>query len=228
MNPDGAGTKAAAWYELAIPGGGEVSVRLRLTAEAGAGAPRAAPFGPTFEAVLSRRIEEADAFYAAHRDAPLAAEERRIVRQADAGLRLVEAVLRLRRGAVARRRSGAAAAARRPSRRAEPRLDAPVRARRPLGPRHLGVPLVRGLGPRLPVRRDGARRSVLREAPAAPALPRVVHAPERTAPRVRVRLRGRQPARARLGRVARLSARRSSAASGRTGSSWRASSRSAW
>jgi len=83
-NPDGAGTKAAAWYELAIPGGGEVSVRLRLTADAGA--PRAAPFGPAFEALLSRRIEEADDFFSAHRDAPLSEEERRIVRQADAGL----------------------------------------------------------------------------------------------------------------------------------------------
>jgi hypothetical protein len=83
VNPDGAGTKAAAWYALAIPGGGEVSVRLRLTAEASA---RRDAFGPAFDAVVSGRIQEADDFFAAHRDTPLTAEERRIVRQADAGL----------------------------------------------------------------------------------------------------------------------------------------------
>jgi len=83
VNPGGAGTKAAVWYPLAVPGGGEVSVRLRLTAEAEA---PARAFGPDFDAVVGQRREEADAFHAAHRDAPLDAEERRIVRQADAGL----------------------------------------------------------------------------------------------------------------------------------------------
>ncbi|HEX9051787.1 MAG TPA: glucosidase [Anaeromyxobacter sp.] len=83
VNPAGEGTKAAAWYVLDVPAGGEVSVRLRLGAEASA--PRE-PFGPEFDATLRRRIEEADAFFAAHRDTPLTEEERRVVRQADAGL----------------------------------------------------------------------------------------------------------------------------------------------
>ena len=46
------------------------------------------------------------------------------------------------------------------------------------------------------------RRSAVRQGPAAPDVPRVVHAPERPAARLRVGLRRRQPARARLGRAA--------------------------
>jgi hypothetical protein len=83
INPEGTGTKAAAWYRLAIPDGAEVSVRLRLRAEAEAGGE---PFGPGFDEVMRRRAQEADEYYADCRDAPLSDEERRIVRQADAGL----------------------------------------------------------------------------------------------------------------------------------------------
>jgi hypothetical protein len=83
VNPEGAGTKCAAWYRLVIAGGAEASVRLRLTADAGA--PRGA-FGPEFDGLMSERIQEADDFFAAYRDSPLDPEERRVVRQADAGL----------------------------------------------------------------------------------------------------------------------------------------------
>jgi hypothetical protein len=83
VNAAGVGTKAAAWYELPVPGGGEATIRLRLTAEDRA---TADPFGPGFDEVLARRIAEADEFHAAQRSAPLSPEERRIVRQADAGL----------------------------------------------------------------------------------------------------------------------------------------------
>jgi hypothetical protein len=83
VNPEPVGSKAAAWYQLAIPSGGEVSVRLRLTVEADVSGDA---FGPGFDALVLRRSQEADAFFAAHRDSPLDAEERRIVRQADAGL----------------------------------------------------------------------------------------------------------------------------------------------
>ena len=83
VSPDGVGTKAAAWYRLLVPAHGEVSVRLRLTA--GSGAPGSA-FLPDFDELVKRRAEEADEFFTASRDAPLDPEERRIVRQADAGL----------------------------------------------------------------------------------------------------------------------------------------------
>ena len=74
----------------------------------------------------------------------------------------------------------------------------------PVDARQLGVPLVRGLGPRLPLRRPGGHRPGLRQGPAAPADPRVVHAPERPAAGLRVALRRRQPAGPRLGRLAGL------------------------
>jgi hypothetical protein len=82
VNPEGFGSKAAAWYRLTIPAGGEAVIRLRLTAEELS----ATPFGPGFEETFALRRAEADAFHAARRDAPLTPEERRIVRQADAGL----------------------------------------------------------------------------------------------------------------------------------------------
>jgi hypothetical protein len=83
VNPDGVGTKAAAWYQFAVPARASVVLRLRLAAE---DRRPATAFGPEFDAVLRQRALEADEFFAAHRDAPLTADERRVVRQADAGL----------------------------------------------------------------------------------------------------------------------------------------------
>jgi hypothetical protein len=87
VNPEQTGTKAAALYRLTVPAGGEVRVRLRLTAIAehrGAGA-----FDETgaagFEATVAARRAEADDFYA-HKTGPLSADERLAVRQAYAGL----------------------------------------------------------------------------------------------------------------------------------------------
>ncbi|MDB4930469.1 MAG: hypothetical protein JWM10_2953 [Myxococcaceae bacterium] len=83
VNPAGYGTRAAAWHTLEVAAGAEVVVRLRLTAE---GEATAVPFGEAFDAVFAARIAEADAFFAARRSAALSDEERRVVRQADAGL----------------------------------------------------------------------------------------------------------------------------------------------
>jgi hypothetical protein len=82
VNPAREGTKAAARYRLSVPAGGERVVRLRLSAEVSG----AAAFGAAFDALFAARIAEADAFYA-----PLAApeasdDERRVQRQALAGL----------------------------------------------------------------------------------------------------------------------------------------------
>ena len=62
----------------------------------------------------------------------------------------------------------------------------PEQRGRDLDARHVGVPVVRGLGPRLPLRRARPRRPGVREGAAAADVPRVVHAPERPAARVRV------------------------------------------
>ncbi len=83
VNPAEVGTKAAAWWRLELPPRGEAVVRLRLTAEAEA---TSDSFGAEFERVFGDRKAEADAFYALHREPHMTAEERAVVRQADAGL----------------------------------------------------------------------------------------------------------------------------------------------
>jgi hypothetical protein len=60
VNPDQNGTKAAAWYRLAIPAGGEISVRLRLTAENEASTQ---PFAGSFDETFAQRKQEAEQFY---------------------------------------------------------------------------------------------------------------------------------------------------------------------
>ena len=90
VNPLLEGTKAAAWYATSVPPRSAVVVRLRLSsAEAASTAPAAQAshaFGAGFDALFETRIAEADEFHLHHRDAPLDDEERRVVRQADAGL----------------------------------------------------------------------------------------------------------------------------------------------
>ena len=93
-------------------------------------------------------------------------------------------------------------------RRPQRRLAAPRRLRRARHARPVGVPVVRGLGPRVPRDPVGAPRPGVRQVPAARAAPRVVPAPQRRAARVRVELRRRQPARPRARRAARVRHRR--------------------
>jgi hypothetical protein len=83
VNPDHRGTKAAAWYRLEIPAGGEAALRLRLTAAADA---PAQPLGAAFDAMFETRIREADAFYAGVIPAELDAAQRAVARQAYAGV----------------------------------------------------------------------------------------------------------------------------------------------
>ena len=84
------------------------------------------------------------------------------------------------------------------------RVDAPLQRRRRLDAGQVGVPVVRGLGPGVPHDRARAGRSRLREGAARPLPARVVHAPERPDPRLRVGVRRREPAGPRLGGLARL------------------------
>jgi hypothetical protein len=83
VNPAGKGTKAAFWYRFdAVPPGGSVAVRLRLSTTPA----DETTFGPGFEAVVSDREAEADDFYAAVLSQKLSAEDRTIARRAFAGL----------------------------------------------------------------------------------------------------------------------------------------------
>ena len=83
VNPARTGTKAAALYRLEVPAEGEIVVRLRLCSDSGA--PRE-PFGPGFDRAFAARQAEADAFYASRIPQGLTEEERRVARQAYAGL----------------------------------------------------------------------------------------------------------------------------------------------
>jgi hypothetical protein len=82
VNPALEGTKAAALYRLVVPAGGMATVKLRLASQE--------EFSRTpvqnFEQLFKTRIAEADAFYTANERRPLGGEERRVTRQAYAGL----------------------------------------------------------------------------------------------------------------------------------------------
>ena len=120
------------------------------------------------------------------------------------GAALVEAGLHLRCPGLARRRSRQSGAAGLSPPGPQQRLAAPQQCRRDPDARQVGIPLVRGLGPRFPLRRHGGDRSRFRQAAAHPAQPCLVHAPERPVAGLRMGLRRRQPAGAGLGRLPRL------------------------
>jgi hypothetical protein len=96
VNPLQIGTKAAAYYNADIPAGGEIVVRLRLSAvgpspadgnyATGADDGTQEAFDAWFEGVFSARVREADEFYASLLPPDLSADTRNIVRQAYAGL----------------------------------------------------------------------------------------------------------------------------------------------
>jgi hypothetical protein len=85
VNPDGVGTKAAAWWTVTLGPGESAELRCRLAA--GDGADEGGPdLGPGFETAMSARRAEADEFYAELTPTATTAEDARILRQAFAGL----------------------------------------------------------------------------------------------------------------------------------------------
>ena len=80
VNPDKVGTKAAAHYVLDVPSGGSTTVRLRLAADRIENA-----FGG-FEGIVDSRVADADAFYDRISPHSLSEDERRVHRQALAGM----------------------------------------------------------------------------------------------------------------------------------------------
>ncbi len=82
VNPDQVGTKVAPHYRLTLAPGESQTVRLRLTNRAKV----EDPLGPDFDAILNARRQEADAFYAALTPFEISDDQRRIQRQAIAGL----------------------------------------------------------------------------------------------------------------------------------------------
>ncbi|HXZ79079.1 MAG TPA: glucosidase [Terriglobales bacterium] len=80
VNPSRIGTKAAAHYRLQVPAGGSKTVRLRLSAK-----PPAEPF-KTFDQTFAARLADADEFYDRITPHSLSEDERRVHRQALAGM----------------------------------------------------------------------------------------------------------------------------------------------
>jgi hypothetical protein len=80
VNPSRVGTKAAAHYMLLVPSGGSKVVRLRLRTKSSAD-----PFR-TFEETFSARVADADEFYNRITPRSLSEDERRVHRQALAGM----------------------------------------------------------------------------------------------------------------------------------------------
>jgi len=90
VNPKRFGTKAAAWYRFEVPAGGSKVLRLRLCAaedEKKVAKKVSDTFSDdAFDAVFDRRIAEAEAFYDTVIDADTPDDQRRVARQAYAGL----------------------------------------------------------------------------------------------------------------------------------------------
>ena len=180
VNPAEEGTKAAAHYRVTVPAGGRVELRLRLSDRMPGELTPSGAF-EEFEATFAGRIHDAGEFYATVIPRELSADAKSVMRQALGGLLWSKQVLPLRRPAVAGRRPGPAAAARVEAGGAEPRVDAAVQRRRALDAGQVGVSVVRGVGPRVPLRGAGPGGRRVREAAADAAPARVVHAPERPA-----------------------------------------------
>jgi hypothetical protein len=81
VNPARSGTKAAARYVLDVPAHGAAVVRLRLS-----GTLPAQPFGADYDATVAARLADADEFFARIAPATLTEDERRVHRQAIAGM----------------------------------------------------------------------------------------------------------------------------------------------
>ena len=81
VNPGKTGTKAAVLYVLEVPAGGVEFVQLRLTK-----GPASGKFGSAFEEALRQRLLDADEFYERITPRSLGEDERRVHRQAIAGM----------------------------------------------------------------------------------------------------------------------------------------------
>ena len=206
------GTKAAAHYQLSIEPGASVSIGLWLSHAGSSDGPSAGDV----ETVIARRRAEADAFYATVIPPSLGEDRTRVMRQALAGMLWSKQTYQYD----VRRWLG--------DHGIDPLSgDAPGKPQRPLAAhaqrrRHLdagqvGVPLVRGVGPRLPCHRALRGGRGLRQGPARAHAPLGVPASERSASRVRVELRRREPAGPCLGDDLHLPTRSGVARRGRRG-----------
>ena len=86
VNPAQTGTKAAARYDLTIPSGGSVEIRLRLAEKGQWRDPAVDPLGENHSEVFALRLDEANEFLAATINPALDPQQRLVARQSYAGL----------------------------------------------------------------------------------------------------------------------------------------------
>ncbi len=200
VNPELVGTKAAADYDLLLSPGQSRAIRLRLT-DRQAATPSLA-FGPEFDQTFEQRQREADEFYAGVIPQDLTPDAKNVMRQAFAGMLWSKQFYHY---VVEQWLDGDPAFPPPPPERKDGRnhnwthlYNADVISM----PDKWEYPVVRVLGPGVPLPAAGAGGLRLRQRATHPAAARVVHAPQRAASRLRVGLRRRQSAGARLGGVA--------------------------
>ena len=188
VRADGGGTKAAFWYRLTVEPGETVAL------------PRpAAPAGPAerdrwgdFDLVIAARARRPTSSTPSSPRPPSRDDEANVLRQAFAGMIWGKQFYDYD---IARGSTGDPAS-RRPRPRAAPaatRAGATSSLRHHVDARHVGVPVVRGVGPAVPRRRARPRRPGVRQVPADPDLPRVVPASQRRAAGLRVVVRDVNP-----------------------------------
>ncbi|WP_437207172.1 MGH1-like glycoside hydrolase domain-containing protein [Planctomicrobium sp. SH664] len=83
IHPQPSGTKAAAHYLLQVAGHSEVQLQLRM---APADQQLTNPFGESFQEIFSKRLQETDEYFERQCGSGLTNDERRVMRQASAGL----------------------------------------------------------------------------------------------------------------------------------------------
>lgn len=86
VNPEGAGTKAAAHYQVVVEPGGVQVMRMRLGRDARSGQEPGQMFGDGFAAILDARKHEADEFFGELVPASTSEDACRVFRQAMAGM----------------------------------------------------------------------------------------------------------------------------------------------
>ena len=126
---------------------------------------RGDPVRPAFDATFAARLREADEFYALdHAAVARAEDEARVMRQALAGMLWTQAVLLLRRRHAGSRSTAPTRCSASARTVAQPRVVPHGERRRHLDAGQVGVPVVRGLGSRLPRDRARGGRPRLRQA----------------------------------------------------------------
>ncbi len=177
VNPALVGTKAAADYDLLLAPGESRAIRLRLTDRQSA-TPSLA-FDPEFDRSIEQRQLEADEFYAEVIPQDLTPDAKNVMRQAFAGMLWSKQFYHY---VVEQWLDGDPAFPPPPPERKHGRnheLDAPLQRRRHFHAGQVGIPVVRRLGPGVPLPAAGAGRFRLRQRAARADAARVVHAPQR-------------------------------------------------